>query len=162
MAEEKITKGDEIKKKPRYTDYETPEGRSYLTYLYRDRFMTDQQVADEIGITRRTLINWRNRSKIIADACSVGKQTVDTMVENALLQQALKGNIEACKYWLNNRKREKWRPIWNEPKDSKAGGEHAKAQTVAIAEMINNPEAERVLTDFLTPRKDEEKEGEGE
>lgn len=47
-------------------------------------------------------------------------------------------------------------------KDGTADKEHAHSQTVAIAEMINNPEAERVLADFLTPRKDEEKEGEGE
>lgn len=47
-------------------------------------------------------------------------------------------------------------------KDGTADKEHAHSQTVAIAEMINNPDAERVLADFLTPRKDEEKEGEGE
>jgi hypothetical protein len=43
-------------------------------------------------------------------------------------------------------------------KDGTADKEHAHSQTVAIAEMINNPEAERVLEDFMAPRK----EGEGE
>lgn len=43
-------------------------------------------------------------------------------------------------------------------KDGTADKEHAHSQTVAIAEMINNPDAERVLEDFMAPRK----EGEGE
>ena len=42
-------------------------------------------------------------------------------------------------------------------KDGTADKEHAHSQTVAIAEMINSPEAERVLEDFMAPKK----EGEG-
>lgn len=88
--------------------YESAEGRNYLTYLYRDLHMTDEQVAKEIGVTRRTIINWRQSSKVIDQAINLGKQYTDTLVENSLLQQALKGNVNAAIYWLRNRKPDKW------------------------------------------------------
>lgn len=94
-------------KKPRITDYETPEGRNYLTYLYRDLSLTDEQVAEEIGITRKTLYNWKKKSKVIDQAIGLGKAYTDTLVENSLLQQALKGNVTATIFWLQNRKPDK-------------------------------------------------------
>lgn len=96
------------RKRPRMTDYETPEGRNYLTYLYRDLHYTDQQAADEIGISRRTIYNWRAKSKIIDQAIHLGKAYTDTLVENALLQQALQGNFKAAEFWLRNRKPDQW------------------------------------------------------
>ena len=89
--------------------YESPEGANYLTSLYRDRGLTDQQVADEIGYTRQTLYNWKKESKIIRDSINIGKDYIDTNVENALLKSALQGNVTAMIFWLKNRKPKKWR-----------------------------------------------------
>lgn len=91
------------------SEYETTDGMAYLTHCYRDRGMTDIQVAEEIGISRKTLYNWRKKSKKIEGAISLGKESIDQRVENALLQSALNGNTMAQIYWLNNRKPEQWR-----------------------------------------------------
>lgn len=90
-------------------DYETTEGACYITYLYRDMGCNDTTAAAHLGISRRTLHNWKKKSKIIATAIEIGKATVDTRVENALLTQALKGDVRACEIWLRNRKPDKWR-----------------------------------------------------
>ena len=78
-------------------------------YLYRDKGLDDEQVAKEIGIARKTLYNWRKKSKIIENAVNIGKASVDQKVENALLQSALSGNVTAMIFWLKNRKPDKWR-----------------------------------------------------
>lgn len=100
-------RGDRTKATIEY--YESTEGRNYLTSLYRDRGLTDAQAAEAIGVSRRTLHNWRKKSKIIADAVQLGKNTVDVMVENRLLQEALGGNVTAMIFWLQNRKPDHWR-----------------------------------------------------
>lgn len=89
--------------------YETADGVAYLVYLYRDKGLDDEQVAKEIGITRKTLYNWRKKSKTIENAVNIGKASVDQKVENALLQSALSGNVTAMIFWLKNRKPNKWR-----------------------------------------------------
>ena len=38
-----------------------------------------------------------------------GKEVVDYQVENALLKNALEGNVTAQIYWLNNRKPKQWK-----------------------------------------------------
>lgn len=91
------------------TAYETADGVAYLVYLYRDKGLNDEQVAKEIGITRKTLYNWRKKSKTIENAVNIGKASVDQKVENALLQSALSGNVTAMIFWLKNRKPDKWR-----------------------------------------------------
>lgn len=97
-------------KKISISDLETQEGQAYVTYLYRDCFMTDEQVSKELGISRRTLFNWIGKSEIIKRARNNGKEFVDTIVENALLANALKGNVRAQELWLYNRKPQIWRP----------------------------------------------------
>ena len=88
--------------------YETEEGLAYLVHCYRDRGMVDEDVANEIGITSRTLYNWQNRSIKIHNAIRMGKRHIDVLVENKLLETALKGNLQAMIFWLRNRKSEQW------------------------------------------------------
>lgn len=124
--------------------YETPEGLNYLTYLYRDRMMTDEEVAKEIGYTRRTIINWRNSSNKINTAISLGKQYVDTQVENALLKQALQGNVTAIIFWLKNRKPKVW----------------CERQELEVTQSVGDTASE--LSDYLEKRMLEEKKAKGD
>ena len=39
----------------------------------------------------------------------MGKEIVDYQVENALLKNALDGNVTAQIYWLNNRRPKQWK-----------------------------------------------------
>lgn len=51
--------------------------------------LTDVQIAAKIGITERTLCEWKSRFASISSALKKGKEPVDIEVENALLKSAL-------------------------------------------------------------------------
>lgn len=97
--------------------------------------LTDEQIANNIGISRSTLFEWRKNNQDISNALKKGKEVVDIEVENALLKKALGYTIKLHKqkvtkdgdvvdieeemhiapdttaqiFWLKNRKPEKWR-----------------------------------------------------
>lgn len=100
--------------------------------------LTDEQIANNMGIAIRTLYNWKNKHIQIMQALKRGKEVVDYEVENALLKKALGYDYEEEKstqrivdgkkvgekiiykkhqppdttaiiYWLKNRKRSIWR-----------------------------------------------------
>lgn len=105
-----------------------------LTAWARDG-LTDEQIANNMGIARGTLYEYKNKFIDINDALKKGKEVVDIEVENALLKRA-KGykyeevtkelrdgelvvtkkvtkevlpDVTAQIYWLKNRKPDKWR-----------------------------------------------------
>ena len=97
--------------------------------------LTDEQIADNIGIRRPTLYDWKNKYPDISDALKKGKEVIDRQVENALLKRALGYEyVETTKeltdlgltvtkqvtkqvspdttaqiFWLKNRKPKEWR-----------------------------------------------------
>lgn len=113
----------------------TPEHLLKLEGWARDG-LTDEQIAQNIGINARTLYRWKKKYKSICDALLRGKEVVDRQVENALYKRAIgyrydevtkelsdDGQIETVKivtkevvpdttaqiFWLKNRKPEQWR-----------------------------------------------------
>ena len=97
--------------------------------------LTDEQIANNIGISRSTLFEWRKNNQDISNALKKGKEVVDIEVENALLKKALGYTITLHKqkvtkdgdvvdieeevhiapdttaqiFWLKNRKKVQWR-----------------------------------------------------
>ena len=71
--------------------------------------LTNEQIANNIGINVKTLYDWKNKESDICNALKKGKEIVDFEVENALLKSALEGNVTAQIFWLKNRKKEQWR-----------------------------------------------------
>lgn len=59
--------------------------------------LTDEQIANNIGISRSTLFEWRKNNQDIANALKKGKEVVDIEVENALLKKALGYNVPVQK-----------------------------------------------------------------
>lgn len=51
--------------------------------------LTDEQIAHNMGITAKTLYEWKNKYGEICESLKKGKEVVDRMVENALLKRAL-------------------------------------------------------------------------
>lgn len=66
----------------------TPENLIKLEGWARDG-LTDEQIAEKIGISRSTLYEWKSKYPDISDALKKGKEVVDIKVENALLKRAL-------------------------------------------------------------------------
>lgn len=115
--------------KGKYEYWLTPEGLLKIEGWARDG-LTDEQIAENIGITAKTLYDWKKRYSNICESLKRGKEVVDRQVENALLKRALgytyeeityEGGVETKRvvkevvpdttaqiFWLKNRKREAW------------------------------------------------------
>ena len=122
--------------KGKYQEWLELEGLLKLEGWARDG-LTDEQIAENIGIRRETLYDWCKRHPNISNALKKGKEVVDRQVENALLKRALGyeytevtkeyipevGKMIVTKevskqvvpdttaqiFWLKNRKPEDWR-----------------------------------------------------
>lgn len=118
----------------KYTEWLTEEGLIKIEGWARDG-LTDEQIAQNIGIKRPTLYDWKNKYSDISDALKRGKEVVDRQVENALLKSAtgyeytevteeltengmeitkkvtkqVAPNPTAAIFWLKNRKPDEWR-----------------------------------------------------
>lgn len=97
--------------------------------------LTDEQIAENMGVSRTTLYNWCNKHIDILNTLKKGKDIVDIQVENALLKRALGYKTEEIRveeecgvttkkititkeippdptsiiFWLKNRRADKWR-----------------------------------------------------
>lgn len=114
----------------KYHEWLTVEGLIKLEGWARDG-LTDEQIAQNIGISRSTLAVWKNKYSDISDSLKRGKEVVDRQVENALLKRALGYRYDEVTYefgqtskivtkevvpdttaqifWLKNRKPQQWR-----------------------------------------------------
>ena len=71
--------------------------------------LTEEQIAHNMGISRPTLWEWKKKEPIIFNTLKRNKDVVDYEVENALLKNAMEGNVTAQIFWLKNRKKIEWR-----------------------------------------------------
>lgn len=114
----------------KYHEWIIPEGLIKIEGWARDG-LTNEQIAQNIGINPDTLYNWIKRFPEISESLKTGKEVVDRQVENALLKRALGYTYDEVTYeygeevkrvtkevspdttaqifWLKNRKPEVWR-----------------------------------------------------
>ena len=71
--------------------------------------LTDEQIANNLNISTTTFYEYKNKYPEFSESLKKGKDYIDYEVENALLKNALEGNITAQIYWLKNRRPKKWR-----------------------------------------------------
>lgn len=93
--------------------------------------LTDEQIADKMGINTATLYRYKEKYCEICEALKRGKEVVDVEVENALLNLAKSGNITAIIFWLKNRKPNVWRD-----KQKDVGDEHLEDVSDAESEVF--------------------------
>lgn len=94
--------------KGKYQEWLTEDGLLLLEGWARDG-LTDEQIAQKIGISSTTFYRWQQEHREIREALKRGKAPVDFEVENALLNKARSGDITAIIFWLKNRRPDKWR-----------------------------------------------------
>lgn len=87
-----------------------------------------------MGINKATLYDWKNKYPDISDALKKGKEVVDIQVENALLKNALSGNITAQIFWLKNRRPDKWR----EKREVEVNSDDKTVNVVVLPEVDKN------------------------
>lgn len=105
--------------KGKYQKWLEPEGLLLLEGWARDG-LTEEQIAKNMGVSVKTLFNWKKTYFPILHALKKGKEVVDYEVENALLNSALDGNTTAQIFWLKNRRPDKWRDKQKEETDTAA------------------------------------------
>lgn len=136
--------------KGKYEYWLTPEGLLKLEGWAREG-LTDEQIARNMGISRSTLNQWKEKYSDISDTLKRGKEVVDLQVENALLKRALgyeyeevsekykSGTLTEKKvtkkqvvpdttaqiFWLKNRRPDKWK----DKQDIQVSGELKEEQT---------------------------------
>lgn len=122
--------------KGKYQEWLEPEGLLKIEGWARDG-LTDEQIAQNMGVTAKTLYEWKKKYGEICESLKRGKEIVDRQVENALLKRALgyeytettrerdpesdemvttkkvtkqvAPDTTAQIFWLKNRKPDKWR-----------------------------------------------------
>ena len=77
--------------------------------------LTDEQIAQNIGIRRETLCTWKKRFPNINNALKRGREQSNYIIESKLFQTALSGNTTAMIFWLKNN----WRDKYNDSQLSK-------------------------------------------
>ena len=128
----------------KYTEWVTEEGLIKIGGWAKDG-LTDEQIAQNIGISRSTLNEWKKRFPDIKDTIKRGKEVVDRQVENALFKSAvgyeyteitkeltdsgmkvtkrvtkqMAPNPTSAIFWLKNRKPDEWR----DKKETQVSGE---------------------------------------
>ena len=71
--------------------------------------LSQQQIADNLGIGLSTLKKYRKKSVAIRTALKKGREVSDYHVENALYNAAINGNVQAMIFWLKNGKPQQWK-----------------------------------------------------
>ena len=120
--------------KGKYQAWLEPEGLLKIEGWARDG-LTEEQIAENMGICRDTLYEWKKQFSDISDTLKKGKEIIDRQVENALLKRALGYEYEEISekyelgilterkvtkkqvvpdttaqiFWLKNRKPADWR-----------------------------------------------------
>jgi transcriptional regulator with XRE-family HTH domain len=91
----------------RYQKWLEPENLLLLQGWKRDG-LTDEQIAEKIGISPRTLERWKNNHSQICQVLKVGKEQANFIIENELFKKAKSGNVTAMIFYLKNNWREKY------------------------------------------------------
>lgn len=116
-----------------------PDGLILLEGWARDG-LTDEQIANKMGINVATLYRYKQSYCEICNALKKGKEVVDFQVENALVQAALDGNVTAQIFWLKNRRPDKWR---DKPEAADSGGKESGVVLLApVDESLLDDEKE--------------------
>lgn len=103
---------------PKWKEWTEPDKLILLTGWAR-LGLTDQQIAENMGIHVATLYKWKNEINEICDALKEGKEVADFNVENALYKAACEGNTTAMIFWLKNRNPKRWREKMEVETDNK-------------------------------------------
>jgi transposase-like protein len=95
--------------RPKVTDWTEDEVKSTLLKGWARNGLTNEQIAQNMGISKQTFYEWRNKFSDFADLIKEDKDYADTQVENALYKAAMEGNTTAQIFWLKNRRRNNWK-----------------------------------------------------
>jgi DNA-binding CsgD family transcriptional regulator len=96
------------------------------------------EIARNMGISQQKLKKLLDENKELAKLMDLNQETVDFMVEDALLKKALSGDVRACTHWLKVRT-----PRWS-GEEKKAADKSAVGDVDGeIENLLANPAEDR-------------------
>lgn len=107
--------------KPRpttYKDWLVPE-KLLVIRNWKRHGLTDEEVANNIGVARQTLSRWSRDYQDIHDALKTGKEEAVALIENKLFVKAMSGNLTAIIFWLKNNARDMYNDSQLSPEEIK-------------------------------------------
>ena len=84
----------------KYQEWLEPESLVLLEGWARDG-LSDEQIAENIGIVTSTLYEWKKKHSDISEALKKGKEVADYEVENAMHKSAVGYFVEETKTYIN-------------------------------------------------------------
>lgn len=114
--EDKIKEHKQLSK----TDLLTEQGLFLVQCFVRDG-MTQEQIADVLGVNHTTLRQWKMKYPELQEAFKKGKQLVDYEVENALLKAALGYKLKSTKVIVGPLGKDGNREVRTEDTESEVG-----------------------------------------
>lgn len=93
---------------PSITDWETVE-KLQLLEEWSTQGLYIKDIAAMMGVCVTTVYDWMNKNPEIAAAIKKGRDKSIDMVENALFQSAINGNVTAMIFYLKNRAPERYK-----------------------------------------------------
>jgi hypothetical protein len=96
--------------KGKYHEWLEPDGLLRLEGWARDG-LTDEQLAENIGIVTSTLYDWKKKYPEISEALKKGKEVIDIQVENALFKRAIGFDYEEKTYETNYKGEKKLKKV---------------------------------------------------
>ena len=145
--------------KGKYYKWLEPDNLVLLEAWARDG-LTDEQIAENMGISASTLYDWKNKYSDISESLKRGKEVVDVLVENALFKRALgyeykevtkedgvttkvvtkhmAPDTTAQIFWLKNRRPDLWRDRKSIDMNAKVNNPFDGISTNDIKKLIKN------------------------
>ena len=81
-----------------------------------------QRAADEVGVTRKTIYNWKDQHPDFAQQFEDAQEGVTDGIEMTVIQKALSGDVTAGIFMLKSRRREVYGEKWQGEITGKDGG----------------------------------------
>lgn len=113
--------------KGKYEKWIEPENL-VLLHGWKMQGLTDEQIADKIGIAHRTFERWKTEHSQIRQAIKGGKEVANFVIENELYKKAKSGNVTAMIFYLKNNYRDKYTDDVTDPDLRKAQIRKANAE----------------------------------
>lgn len=113
--------------KGQYEKWLEPENL-VLLHGWKLQGLTDEQIADKIGIAHRTFERWKAEHGQIRQAIKGGKEVANFVIENELYKKAKSGNVTAMIFYLKNNYRDKYTDDVTDPRLRKAQIRKANAE----------------------------------
>lgn len=109
--------------KGKYKEWLKPEKLVLLQGWARNG-LTDEQIAQNVGVRRETIYDWKKKYPNISNALKIGREQANFIIEGKLFSKASHGNVTAMIFWLKNN----WRDKYNDSQLSKEERELRKQQ----------------------------------